>query len=311
MRSQPSRPQRFFLETGPRTFRPCPPRVGYIAQAEIEQRREGGRRRRQIEPALAPRMDERRSRSVACASLSKLKTVPWAGVVGWWRRRTADPVLRVDLRRAGALSCGVVIGSFVLAWVIAATGSRLLLGLVFMVFVGAVVTLFAVVIAWCQASGDEIDAADPVLVMNRGVIARTMRRLCRSVVASAQRASRVWLSSTASIVTGLASRLEGMVATFRREVTRDAVARWVRAAAVALSGTPPPQVSPPAGAGRLGRPRAALGPARPATVRADAVDSRDLHRGTRGVSTRQTGPTAHPKPIHWSLPVGTERHPDG
>jgi hypothetical protein len=262
-----------------------------------------------IEPALAPRMDERRSRSVACASLSKLKTVARAGVVGWWRRRTADPVMRVGLRRTGAVSCGVVIGSFVLAWVIAATGSRLLLGLVFVVFVVAVATLFAVVIAWCQASGDEIDAADPVLVRKGGVIARTMRRLGRNVATSAQHASRVWLSSTASIVTGLASRLGRMVAALRREVTRDAVARWVRAATVALSGMPPPQASPPASAGRLGRPRATPGPPKPATVRAQAADPRDLHRGTRGVSPRPTGPTAHAKPIHWSLPTGTERQP--
>jgi hypothetical protein len=256
-------------------------------------------------------MDERRYRSVACASLSKLKTVARAGVVGWWRRRPADPVLRVDLRRTGAVSCGVVIGSFVLAWVIAATGSRLFLGLVFVVFVVAVVTLFAVVIAWCQASRDENDAADPVLVRNRGVIARTMRRLGRHVAASAQRACRVWLSSTASIVTGLASRLGRMVAALRREVNRDAVARWVRAAAVALSGMPPPQASPPASAGRLGRPRAAPGPTRPARVSAQAVDPRDLHRGTRGAPPPLTGPPAHSKPIHWSLPAGTERQPGG
>jgi hypothetical protein len=250
-------------------------------------------------------MDERRSRSVACASLSKLKTVARAGVVGWWRRRTADPVMRVDLRRTGAVSCGVVIGSFVLAWVIAATGSRALLALVLMVFVVAVVTLFAVVIAWCQASGDEIDAADPVLVRNRGVIARTMRRLGRNVAASAQGASRVWLSSTVSIVTGLASRLGRMVAALQREVARPAVARRVRAAAVALSGVPPPQVSPPASAGRLGRPRAAPGPPRPGRVRAQAVDSRDLRRGTKGASPRPPGPTADPKPIHWS-PSGNQ-----
>jgi hypothetical protein len=264
-----------------------------------------------IEPTLAPRMDERGSRSVACASLSKLKKVALAGVVGWWRRRTADPAMPVPLRRTGAVSSGVVIGSFVLAWVIAATGSRLLLGLVFVVFVGAVVTLFAVVIAWCQASGDEIDAADPVLVRNRGVIAGTMSRRWRNVAASAQRASRVWLSSAASIVTGLASRLGRMVAALRREVTRDAVGRWVRAAAVALSGVPPPQVSPPASAGRLGRPRAATGPTRPPRVSTQAVDSRDIHRGTRGVSPRPTGPSAHPKPIHWSVPAAARRQPDG
>jgi hypothetical protein len=194
-----------------------------------------------------------------------------------------------------------VIGSLVLARVVAATGSRLLLALVFLVFIVAAITLFAVVIAWCQASGDEIDAAGPVRVRNRGVIARTMRRLWRNLAASAQHASRVWLSSAASIVTELASRLGRMVAALRREVTRDAVARWVRAAAVALSGVPPAQVSPPASAGRLGRPCAAPGPPRPATVNAQAPESRDLHRGSKGASHRPSGPTAHPKPIHWSL----------
>jgi hypothetical protein len=219
--------------------------------------------------------------------------------------------MRVPLRRTGAVSCGVVIGSLVLARGVAATGSRLLLTLVFLVFIVAAITLFAVVIAWCQASGDEIDAADPVRVRNRGVIARTMRRLWRNVAAGAQRASRVWLSSAASIVTGLASRLGRVVAALRREVTRDAVARWVRAAAVALSGVPPAQVSPPASAGRLGRPRSAPGPPRPARVNAQTAESRDLHRGTKGASPRPSGPTAHPKPIHWSLPAVTKRQPDG
>jgi hypothetical protein len=48
--------------------------------------------------------------------------------------------MRVPLRRTGAVSCGLLIGSLVLARVIAPTGSRLLLALVFIVFVGAVVT---------------------------------------------------------------------------------------------------------------------------------------------------------------------------
>ena len=247
-------------------------------------------------------MEERRPRSVACPSLSKLKTDAWAGVVGWWRRRTADSAMRVPLRRTGAVSCGLLIGSLVLARVIAPNGSRLLLALMFIVFVGAVVTLFAVVIAWSQASGDEIEAADPALT-NRGVIAGTMRRLWRNFAAGAQRASHVWLSSAASIVTGLASRLGRMVSTLRRDVTRDAVARWVRAAAVALSGVPPPDVKPPAGAGRLARPRAAPGTPGPPRLSAQAVDTRDLHRGTRGVAPPPTGPPAHAKPIHWSLPA--------
>ena len=219
--------------------------------------------------------------------------------------------MRVSLRRTGAVSCGVLIGSLVLARVIGPTGSRLLLALMFIVFVGAGVTLFAVVIAWCQASGDEIEAADSVRVTNRGVIPGTMRRRWRNVAAGAQRASRVWLSSAASILTGLVSRLGRMVAALRQDVTRDAVARWVRAAAVALSGVPPPEVKPPAGAGRLARPRAAPGTPGAPRLSAQAVDTRDLHRGTSGVSPRPTGPAAHAKPIHWSLPAGAERQPDG
>ena len=220
--------------------------------------------------------------------------------------------MRVPLRRTGVVSCGVLIGSLVLARVIAPTGSRLLLALVFIVFVGAVVTLFAVVIAWSQASGDEIEATDPVRVTSSGVIAGTMSRLWRNVAAGAQRASRVWLSSAASIVTELASRLGRMVAALRHDVTRDAVARWVRAAAVALSGVPPPDVKPPASAGRLARPRAALGTPGAPRLSAHAVDTRDLHRGTRGVAPTPTGPPAHAKPIHWSLPAGTQqRQPDG
>src|SRR4029453_15574691 len=129
-----------------------------------------------IEPTLAHRLEERRSRSIACASLSDLKARARAGVVGWGRGGTAGPAMRVPLRRTGAVSCGVVIGSLMLARVVATTGSRLLLALVFIVFVVAAVTLFAVVIAWCQEV-DEIGAADPVRVTNRGVIAGTMRRL--------------------------------------------------------------------------------------------------------------------------------------
>jgi hypothetical protein len=216
----------------------------------------------------------------------------------------------VPLRRTGAVSCGVLIGSLVLARVMAATGSRLLLALLFIVFVGAAVTLFAVVIAWCQGSDDEIDVAAQVRGTNRGVIARTTRGLWRNLAASVQRASRVWLSAAASIVTGLASRLGRMVVALGRKVTREAVARWVRAVAVALSGMPPPQVSPPASAGRLGRPRAAPGPPGPAAVSAQALETRDRHRGTRGVSSRPTTPPAHAKPIHWSLSEGTRR-PDG
>jgi hypothetical protein len=244
---------------------------------------------------------------VSCSSLSEPKRIARAGVVGWWRRRTADPAKRVPLRRAGAVSLGVVIGSLVLARVIAATGSRALLALVVMVFVVAAITLFVVVIAWCQEVDevDEIDTADPVWVTNRGVIARTMKRLCRNAAVSAERASRAGLSSASSIAAGLSSRIAGMVAALRREVTRDAVARSVRATAAALSGVPPPDASSPAGSGRLARPADAPAPPPPARVTAQAAETRDLHRGRSGVSPgppRPTSPAAQPKRIHWSLP---------
>jgi hypothetical protein len=243
-------------------------------------------------------------RLVSCASLSTRRNAARAGTVEWWRRRTADRAEHVPLRRTGAASCGVVIGSLVLARVIAATGSRLLLALVLMVFVVAAITLFVVVIAWCQ-DVDEIDVADPVPVTNRGLIARTMKRLCRNAAASAERASRASLSSASSIGAGLSSRLARMVAALRREVTRDAVARWVRAAAAALSGVPPPDASPPGSSGRFARPPDTPAPPRPARVTAQAADPRGLHRGRSGVSprpTRPTRPTAQAKRIHWSLP---------
>jgi hypothetical protein len=140
----------------------------------------------------------------------------------------------------------VVIGSLVLARVIATTGSRLLLALVVMVFVVAAITLFAVVIIWCQQSAEETDAADLQQVRNRGVIARTMKRFWGHAVASAERLSRAGLPSAASIGTGLRSRFAEVVAVLRREVTRDTVRQWLRATADALSGIPPPDVSPPA-----------------------------------------------------------------
>jgi hypothetical protein len=212
--------------------------------------------------------------------------------------------MRVPLRRTGAVSCGVLIGSLALARVIAPTGSRLQ-ALMFILSVGAGVTLFAVAIAWSQASGDEIEAADAVRVTNRGVITGTMRRLWRNVAGGAQRVSRVWMSSAASIVTGLVSRLGRMVAALRHDVTRDAVGRWVRAGAVALSGVPPPDVEPPASAGRLARPRAARDTPGAPRLSAQAVDTRDRQRRTRGVAPRPTGPAAYAKPIHWSRPAGT------
>ena len=219
--------------------------------------------------------------------------------------------MRVPLRRTGAVSCGLLIGSLVLARVIAPTGSRLLLALVFIVFVGAGVTLFAVVIAWSQASGDDIEAADPARVANRGVVAGTMRRLWRNVAAGAQRASHVWLSSAASIVTELASRPGRMVAVLRQDLTRDAA----RAVGSRRCGRLEWRATP---RGQTARRRRAACPSPRGTWHARSPEAersgggyRDLHRGTRGVSPRPTGPPAHAKPIHWSLPAGAERQPEG
>jgi hypothetical protein len=158
--------------------------------------------------------------------LSKLKTDAGAGVVAWWRRRTADSAMRVPLRRTGAVSSGVLIGSLVLARVIAPTGSRLLLALMFIVFVGAGVTLFAVVIAWCQASGDEIETADPGRVTNRGVIAGTARPRWRNAAAGAACHSRLAVfGGVDRDRAGVSARSDGRCAPTGR--TRGTRSRWV------------------------------------------------------------------------------------
>jgi hypothetical protein len=172
------------------------------------------------------RLEATRPRSVACVSLSERKRVVRAGAVGWWRRRATDPAGRVPLLRTGAVWCGVVIGSLVLLRVFAATASSVLVALVFMVF--------AVAIFLFQWRADETDAADPTPMRNRGTIA------------SAGRVSRAWLSSAAPVVTGLPSRFARAVAVLRREHTRDTLRQWLHATTDALSGIPPPDVSPPA-----------------------------------------------------------------
>jgi hypothetical protein len=120
----------------------------------------------------------------------------------------------------------VVIGSLVLLRVFAATASSVLVAPVFIVF--------AVVVYWFQWLADETHAADPTPMRNRGTIAR------------ASRASRAWLYSAAPVVTGLPSRFARAIAVLRREHTRDTLRQWLHATTDALSGIPPPGVSPPA-----------------------------------------------------------------
>ena len=152
--------------------------------------------------------------------MSERKRIVRAGVFGRWRRRATDPAERVPLRHTGALLCGVVIGSLLLVRVFAATAPPVLLALAF--------TVFVAVIIWRQWRANEMDAADPMPVRNRG----------------AGRARRAWLHSAASVVTGLPSRLAGVVALLRRERTRDTVRKWLHATTDALGGIPPPDASP-------------------------------------------------------------------
>jgi len=109
-------------------------------------------------------MEATRPRSVACTSLSERKRVASAGAFGWWRRRATDPAERAHLRRTGAVSCGVAIGSLLLVRVFAATAPPVLLALVF--------TVFVVVIICSQWRANEMDAGDPMPVRNRGITAR-------------------------------------------------------------------------------------------------------------------------------------------
>ena len=182
------------------------------------------------------RLEATRPRSVACVSLSERKRVVRAGAVGWWRRRATDPAGRVPLLRTGAVWCGVVIGSLVLLRVFAATASSVLVALVFMVF--------AVAIFWFQWRADGTDA-DPTPMRNRGTIARALNRYWSNATASTGRVSRAWLHSAAPMVTGLPSRFARAVAVLRRELTRDTLRQWLHATTDALSGIPPPDVSPP------------------------------------------------------------------
>jgi hypothetical protein len=180
-------------------------------------------------------MEATRFRSVACASLSERKRVASAGAVGWWRRRATDPAERLPLRRTGAVACGVVVASLLLVRVFAVTAPRVLLALGF--------TVFVVVIIWWQWRANEMDAADPMPVRNRGATARPRPRRRYGSNASAGRVGRAGLYSAASVVTGLPSRLARVVAVLRREHTRDTVRQWLHAAADALGGIPPPDVS--------------------------------------------------------------------
>jgi hypothetical protein len=181
-------------------------------------------------------MEATRFRSVACASLSERKRVANAGAVGWWRRRAADPAERVPLRRTGAAAVGVVIASLLLGRVFAVTAPRVLLALGF--------TVFVLVIIWCQWRANETDAVDPMPARNRGVTARPRRRYGSNAIAGAGRVGRAWLHSAASVVTGLSSGFARVVPVPRREHIRDTVRQWLHAAADALGGIPPPDVSP-------------------------------------------------------------------
>jgi hypothetical protein len=131
-----------------------------------------------------------------------------------------------------------VIASLVLLRVFAAIASPVLLALVFMVF--------AAIIIWCQWRANETDNADPLVVRNRGAIASPPRPHWSNAIAGAGRATRAWLSSAVPVVTALPSRFATVVTVLRRERTRDTLRQWLHVTTDALSGIPPPDVSPPA-----------------------------------------------------------------
>jgi hypothetical protein len=153
-------------------------------------------------------------------------------------------VKRVPLPLAAAVASCAAIGSVLLARSTWGVSSRLGPATVvaFIVLFVAAITLLAVAIAACQSVVDEMDASDPLRVRKHGVVARGVKAMFRRAFALSARASRAglrWLSST--------------VAASRREVTRDALGQWTRAAAAGLSGVAPAGVPPPSGAGRLAR----------------------------------------------------------
>ena len=171
-------------------------------------------------------MEELRSGSVACASLSERKRIVRTEAFGLWRRRAADSAKRVAVRGRGAVLCGVVIGFLVLVRVVATTASLLLVAL-FMAF--------AVLIFWCQWWASERDAADPL----------PLRPFWSNAIAKPVRVAGAWLCSAAQGVPRLPSRFASVVAVLRREPTRDTVRQWLHATTDALTGIPPPGVSQP------------------------------------------------------------------
>jgi hypothetical protein len=178
-----------------------------------------------------------------------------------------NPLKRIPLRPTGAIALAAVIGSVALAK-LTSGGHRqpeLATPLAFMVLFLATITLLAVAIVSCQRLVDEMDAAHPLKVRNRGALWRLVKRSYRRSLGLIGRTSRAvvrWVSATIVVLRREATRsyrfaVRGIVRTsrvvvrwvsttivmFRREVTRThrftarvvghcsaAVLRWVFAA---------------------------------------------------------------------------------
>lgn len=189
-----------------------------------------------------------------------------------------NPIKRVPLGLTAGVALVAVIGSVALAK--ATAGARgapeLATPFAFLVLFLAAITLLAVAVVSSQRLVDEMDAAHPFKVRNRGALFRLVKRVCRRLFALAGRVSRAWLRWLSAAIAVLwrelqrfsrwalrlaqrASRasvrwLSAARVVLRRELTHDALERRGRAVAIALSGVPPDDIAPPPDAEPSARP---------------------------------------------------------
>jgi hypothetical protein len=165
-----------------------------------------------------------------------------------WQHFRAD-LTRQQLRRIGIVACGTVVVSVILAKVTQNTfAAGLVRAFTITVFALAAITLLFVVILMAEEVVHELDETDPMRARDGGAFGPKIKRFFRVL----RRATGAWLSS-----------LWATLAAWRRELTRESVARFTRSSVVALSGVPPADVAPPQGAGHLARPDRAPPPPAP------------------------------------------------
>ena len=196
----------------------------------------------------------------------------------WWDKWTTTPGYRVRVRRTTVTAVVVVILSIVVAkFLWGASGPGFFTPLVYAALFFAAAILFAVTILSSDEFVDELEASHPPRVRNRAGFVRHAKRTVRV----------------------LSAGFKSVDALLTRNLTRESIARWSRAAGVVLGGVPPAGAAP-TGAGPLGRPVPAAPP--PAPLAATPVPA--LQSTERRHRRRRRGLLAS---LEWPLPSRRSR----